>query len=123
MAINWNFLFGQIGQSRSSALNPLQWVLAIFVGGVVGLATAKAPEWAIIGTGTCAMVDFVALLCAYFYFMWKDRDALRSESFSLQKLAMEKGLLGDNLQGMRPASEIFVANQSDGEAQREQKSS
>lgn len=39
-------------------------------------------------------------LGAYLYFMFTDKDALRSETYSIQKLAIERGLRGDDLTGV-----------------------
>lgn len=38
-------------------------------------------------------------LFAYTYCLFKDRDALRTERYSIQKLAIEKGFVGDSLTG------------------------
>lgn len=39
-------------------------------------------------------------LGAYIYFMFKNPDALRSETFTLRKMAIEKSLHGDDLTGL-----------------------
>lgn len=49
-------------------------------------------------------------LSSYVYFMRTNPDALRSEQFSLSKLAIEKGLIGDTLSGLHPASASLVAH-------------
>ena len=41
-----------------------------------------------------------AVLFAYVFCLFKDRDALRSESFSLRKMEIEKGLYGDSDMGL-----------------------
>jgi len=41
----------------------------------------------------------VAYLVAYFVLLFVDRDALRSERFTLSKLAIEKSVTGDSLKG------------------------
>ena len=46
------------------------------------------------------MVVLTVTLGAYIYLLIADRDALRSETFSLSKLAIEKGLVGDNISGL-----------------------
>jgi hypothetical protein len=47
------------------------------------------------------LVAVIALYgTAYVFCLLKDRDALRSESYSLHKLAIEQGLLGDSTTGM-----------------------
>ena len=39
----------------------------------------------------------------YVFFMFKDSDALRSERYSLSKMAIEKGLIGDDIKGLLSA--------------------
>ena len=36
--------------------------------------------------------------------MINDRDSLRSEKFTIQKLAIEKGIMGDDVTGIAPLS-------------------
>ncbi len=38
-------------------------------------------------------------MLSYLYFMFKDPDALRSENYSLEKLAIQRGLAGDSTSG------------------------
>jgi hypothetical protein len=76
------------------------------------LIWSDAPAWLTIGLGICALVNFLLFGCAYIFFMVKDPDALRSESYSLQKLALQKGLFGDSIQGLStvdaPPSHVMV---------------
>jgi hypothetical protein len=96
---HWQLLSKQtdIGQSRTSALNPLQWTLAILLLGLLILLWTGADKWIIVGLGVCVFGDVGLLAFGYFYFMFKNPDALRSEAFSLQKMAIERGLVGDSL--------------------------
>jgi hypothetical protein len=43
--------------------------------------------------------ESIAFLVAYFILLFVDRDALRSERFTLSKLAIEKSVTGDSLRG------------------------
>lgn len=86
--------------ARSTALHSLQWALGLLLASLPTLAWAKAQDWLfvlIIG-----MIVFVLLvfLGAYIYLLLRNPDALRSEEFSLSKMAMEKGLVGDNISGL-----------------------
>ena len=40
----------------------------------------------------------------YIYCLINDRDSLRSEKFTIQKLAIEKGIMGDDVTGIAPLS-------------------
>ena len=47
---------------------------------------------------------FLALIIVYIYCLINDRDSLRSEKFTIQKLAIEKGIMGDDVTGIAPLS-------------------
>jgi hypothetical protein len=87
--------------SRTNALNHLQWMIAAFLAALLmasKYALAQSIIWLI------AIVLCILILCylgTHFYFMVKDPDALRSEKFTIQKMAIERGLVGDSIMGMR----------------------
>ncbi|SRR5260370_36199354 len=85
--------------SRSTALNPLGWALAIVLTAVLGASAAHLPSWVLPCLIVFAALILVAYLAAYFFLLVKDRDALRSERFHLSKMAIERSITGDNLAG------------------------
>lgn len=101
-----------IGRARSSVINPLQWALVLLVFGLLAVLVVRGPAW--------LLVFFVVLICliilllsiAYVYFMIKNPDALRSETFSLAKTALEKQTVGDSLSGLRQVVEIMDASEA-----------
>jgi hypothetical protein len=50
-------------------------------------------------------VFLLLFLVSYIYFGIKNPDYLRSEQYSLSKMAIERGLLGDNLTGLRDVND------------------
>ena len=44
--------------------------------------------------------DVILFFCAFVYFAVTDKDALRSERFGIQKMAIEKGYIGDSMSGL-----------------------
>ena len=93
--------------SRATVLGTLIWVLALLVGGLVGSVSTGAPEWVQVLFGVMLAADFVAILVAFAYFAARAPDALRSERFSIQKIAIERGIYGDSGTGLiepRPQS-------------------
>jgi len=46
------------------------------------------------------IVSGLVFFGAYLYCLFADRDALRSETYSIQKLAIEKGFIGDSIIGI-----------------------
>ena len=86
--------------SRSTALKPLHWIVAILLGGTLFGIFLDAPSWFLITLVGMFVICVLLFGYAYLVFLKKDPDALRSEIYSLRKFAIEKGLYGDNLSGM-----------------------
>jgi hypothetical protein len=109
VALSLGYLLQQanIGQSRSSVLNPLQWMLVILVFGLGICLLFHAPVWLVVLFAVMVALVLVLFLLAYLYFARVNPDALRSEQFSLSKLAIEKGLVGDSLAGLQPSRVVI----------------
>lgn len=112
MPFSLNYLLQQanIGQSRSSVLNPLQWMLVILVFGIAVCLLCHAPLWLVILFAVMLALLFVLSLVAFVYFARVNPDSLRSEHFSLSKLAIEKGLVGDSLAGLQPSPDFLLTD-------------
>jgi hypothetical protein len=80
-----------IGQSRSSILNPLQWMTVILVGGLASFIYAHAPDWLIVLMAVLLSLTFGLFALGFIYFMIREPGALRSENYALLKVAMDKG--------------------------------
>lgn len=87
--------------SKSTILQPLTWFIAILLATLALLFKIQAPNW-ICYTLTGIIIVIVLLFgFAYVYCLFVDRDALRSESFSIRKMEIEKGImLGDSSTGL-----------------------
>lgn len=90
----------KIGYSRTSALNPVQWIFVISTGSLLGSLGFHAPSWVLILFGSFSALTLVLFGFSFIFFVFKDPDALRSERYSLSKLAIEKGLIGDDIKGL-----------------------
>ncbi len=86
--------------SRSDVLKPLAWLVSILALAVVLLLFAKAPDWILAPISYGLVGSIVLYAAAYIYCLIMDRDALRSEKYSLHKMAIEHGFLGDSTAGM-----------------------
>ena len=86
--------------AKSTVLKPLGWLIGILISGSLGSYYSNAPGWVgatlVVFTGISALIYLVA----YIYFMGRNPDLLRSESFTLRKLEIEKGIIGDSLTGI-----------------------
>ena len=65
----------------------------------LGLVLVRAPFWLLVVAMAMAVLTLVVLFVAYIFFMARDPDALRSETYVLKKIAIEKGLIGDSTLG------------------------
>lgn len=86
--------------SKSTILKPLTWLLSVLIAGLFVLFKADAPSWMIVFFVVLISIIVLLFLFAYIYCLFRDRDALRSEKFSIQKMAIEKGIYGDNITGL-----------------------
>ena len=57
------------------------------------------PVWTTYAFTSLTVFVVLVYIGAYLYLLCVDRDALRSEKYSIDKLAIEKGVFGDNLTG------------------------
>ena len=94
--------------TRSSSLRPQQWTLATLIAGLLGSVWLEAPEWVtVLFAGGFGLYTLLGA-GAYLYFMFKNPDQLRSESFTLHKMAIEKGLVGDHVLGLgKPKDDVL----------------
>lgn len=85
--------------SRSTALKSLAWLIGILVLGATGLGYSESANIVLTGFFVLLVISVLVYLGSYIYLLKTNPDALRSERYSLEKLAIEKGVYGDNLIG------------------------
>lgn len=85
--------------SRSNALNPLAWLAAMLLSTTLISFYLNLPVWTTYAFTSLTVFVVLVYIGAYLYLLCVDRDALRSEKYSIDKLAIEKGVFGDNLTG------------------------
>ena len=87
--------------SKTTALAPLNIMLALCLGGMLMAVGTRAPEPVLWIFGMFC-VSAMTLECgAYLFLLVRDRDALRSKRFMLERMHIEKGLIGDSLSGFK----------------------
>lgn len=86
--------------SRSTILKPLTWLLGILLATLLAAFRLGAQAWFCYLLGGIILLAVLLFFFAYVFCLFKDRDALRSESFSLRKMEIEKGLYGDSDLGL-----------------------
>ncbi|MBY7853068.1 hypothetical protein KW429_05075 [Vibrio fluvialis] len=95
--------------SRSNTLKPLSWLLGILISGIVSILyfpNKIVPLWILICFMCFIAIAFILFCGAYVYFMVKDPDALRSEKFNIEKMAIQHGMLGDSNSGILEEREV-----------------
>jgi len=98
--------------SKSTVLKPLTWFISILIAGIIFSVKYNAPKWILIFFVIVSSVVILLFLFSYIYCLFVDRDALRSEKFSIQKMAIERGLYGDNTSGVLTGKEISEGSKS-----------
>jgi len=86
--------------SRSDALKPLAWLIVVLTTTSVLLVYVAAPVWLLIVAAGLLAPAIALYFIAFSFCLIKDRDALRSETYSLHKIAIEHGLTGDSITGV-----------------------
>lgn len=87
--------------SRSTVLRPLGWLLALCATSAITSASiSQVPSWLTVLFGIGTALSLVMYLCAYGYCLLKAPETLRTERYSIQKLAIEKGFRGDSSTGI-----------------------
>lgn len=101
-------LFSEAGAkgARSTALHSLQWGMGMLLCSIPLSLFAKAPTWLLIILIIAFGLVLVTFIFAYLFLLRKNPDALRSESYTLSKMAIERGLIGDSGTGLMEVTEV-----------------
>lgn len=99
--------------SRSDILKPFAWLIAIIAGTISLAFFSKPSEWVLVALVVCLVGAMLLYGFAAIYCLFRDRDALRSERYSLQKFALEHKLLGDSNSGLFDAEEVVPGKIAD----------
>jgi hypothetical protein len=86
--------------TRSDVLRALIWPMGILTTITLGLVIGKAPDWMLVAFSAMTVLSFLLYGAAYVFCLIKDRDCLRSETYSLHKMAIEHGVYGDSATGL-----------------------
>ena len=94
-------------ESKSTALKPLAWLVGLCFVAAICAFKFESPYWIGSSFAVAGIVSVIFYLGAYVFFALKDRDALRSEKFYIQKLAIQKGIIGDDIIGTAVRAEFL----------------
>ncbi|MGO9145539.1 MAG: hypothetical protein ACLQDF_04150 [Desulfomonilia bacterium] len=96
--------------SRSTILRPIGWMMPICVASTLSSIYLNSPIWLICMFAIFCGLTMVLYLGSYIFCLLTDKDALRSETYSIQKMAIEKGFVGDSLVGKIGAEQFDQIN-------------
>jgi hypothetical protein len=86
--------------SRSTVVTMLGWMAATLASCMIATVTFHAPDWMQVFVAVMFGADFATFLGTHIYFALVNPDALRSERFSIQKMAIQHRLVGDSVSGL-----------------------
>lgn len=85
--------------SRSTVLTELRWFVGILLSAILVAVSLHAAQWILIILVVFLCAAGALYLIAYVFFGLKNPDALRSEKYTLTKLAIERSVTGDSVKG------------------------
>lgn len=95
-----NQLFARFGKvegmnAKSNVITSLLWLFSLTLIATIACGIWVDKEVVIYVLLSFLGIEILAIIIAYGFFAFKDPDCLRSETFTLNKIAMEKGQIGD----------------------------
>lgn len=98
-------LFARFGKvegmnAKSNVITSLLWLFSLTLIATTACGIWVDKEFILYFLLSFLGVEIVAIILAYAFFAFRDPDCLRSETFTLNKIAMEKGQIGDGQNGI-----------------------
>jgi hypothetical protein len=93
---------------RSNILNSLIYICAVIITAIAVLSKTSVDKWIINGLAVTLFIVIAVFVFSYLYCVVKDRDALRSERYSINKMAIENKFFGDDKSG--PLSNEIISS-------------
>lgn len=103
----------QASLSRTDVLRPMTWLVGILLLGTLLAFSAGLPQIVSHSIAVMLGISVALYIAAYLFCLFTDKDALRSERYSLNKMAIERGLFGDNVTGLLREEETVIEISSD----------
>ncbi|MEQ8244578.1 hypothetical protein [Fulvivirga sp.] len=98
--------------SKSTILKPLTWFIVVIISGIILLQIYDSPNWIVVMFAVILVVAILIFFFAYIYCLFTDKDAIRSEKYSIQKMAIEKGIFGDSNSGVFTESHLSTSKKA-----------
>ena len=101
---------------KSTILKPLTWLISILLASMILGNYFELPKWILIMFAIIVGIIIILFIVSYIYCLFNDRDALRSEKFSIQKMAIEKGVYGDSISGIQTVNTREISSSTKDES-------
>jgi hypothetical protein len=87
--------------SRSTALQPLGWLLALLIVLFISCLKYQAPVWVSCALLSTTVSSVFVYLGVYIFLINTNPDATRSEKFVIEKMQIQQSRTGDDISGFR----------------------
>jgi hypothetical protein len=92
--------------TKSTVLKPLGWLVGLLLVATVSASRFGMDEWLVVMLAVLDCLAVILYFIAYIFFGWKDPDLLRSEKFTIQKMAIQHGYIGDDISGFMKITRV-----------------
>lgn len=99
-----------VSGSRGTVMRDARWILGLSLVGLLLSAREGVAPWVTVLFAWLSVGAFLLNCGAYVYSLLTAPDSLRSETFTLEKLKIEKGLMGDSISGLSDGREGPTVN-------------
>lgn len=95
--------------AKSTVLKALAWLVGLLLTGTICASRFGMDKWLVVLLASLDCLAVIVYIAGFIFFAIKDPEQLRSEKYSIQKLAIERGFIGDNLSGYRKMTDVADA--------------
>jgi predicted membrane channel-forming protein YqfA (hemolysin III family) len=85
--------------AKSTALKSLGWLIALLLPSTIAASHYGNDKWLVVMLAILVCLSVVVYIAAYVFFALTNPDLLRSEKFTIQKMAIQQGIIGDDISG------------------------
>ena len=99
--------------SKSTVLTSLSWLIGLLLPAIILASAYATDKWVVVMLGILLGLAVILFLAAFVFFACTNPELLRSEKYVIQKMALEQGLMGDDLTGyvkIDPKSPKLITN-------------
>jgi hypothetical protein len=85
--------------AKSTVLKSLGWLIALLLPATIFASRYGTDKWLVVMFAVLDCLAILVYIAAYIFFALKDPEQLRSEKYSIQKMAIQHGIIGDDISG------------------------